>query len=807
MREADRDGDLEDGQGENVDEYGVEVKVFRTVDDLICGYEPEKHGNLLYFGYDVARVRDAAEIFVIGLLPDGKKISVANIEMVGQSFEYQRDQIRKLMRSNLPVERGCIDKTGMGMDTTETLQREFTEAKIEGVYFYPQSKDILARGVKEGLEKREFLLQNDNRFHRQIHSIKRIPMPGGAFRYDSERDEMGHADKFWALALANHAIPRGTAAKGFYQQYREKRRGEIQSVVQDGVVSRGKTAGQLIRKVGKLVGGYMASRIIGSENVDMDAMIRKVSQLDMKRRKANAISGAVYSSEKKMNDDVKSFFFDPLHLEQNYFGGVKTISPYHNRRLAPRILRHVSERAWIINLCIITSIRQARPYFKESTSENQRGFRIKHKKSIEAGREMNDGEKKEARRLVDFLMNTGDADDPSRTDDLDKYMTKIIRDIYQLDQISTELQWSRCGKELRAFWAIDTATIEIALPSTMRETGISFAQVINHVPHAFYTKDELLFDCINPRTDIERAGYGYSIVEQAVDLITSSVNTFTYNASIFTENKLPRGMLLLNAPADQDEIEDIEDYLTNLLSGTPASQWRIPIVPTGRAKNSDGGGKVFEWVKFQESNKDMEFQNWFDLQLSGIAAMFSKSLEELGLHSSKSQPLQGTSHVGTMQEASKSLGLGDLLSFLQKHSNKIVQYKNPDFSFEFIGYEKDNLKLVSDIDKAEVDTWKTLNEKRLEKGFELIDLTKVDNPADLPMSPQVVQLWQGSKMGGGMDGGDFDMGEEASEDSQDSESGEDGNDDEWGASESQLDGTAVNKSMTGHRHKVVKIII
>jgi phage FluMu gp28-like protein len=250
MREADRPA-LDEGQGENVDEDGIEIKAYKTVDDLILCYEPEKHGDRLYFGYDVARNRDAAEIFIIGVMPNGKNKSVASIEMVGQAFEYQRDQIRKLMKSGLPVDRGCIDATGLGMDTTETLQREFTQTKIEGVEFNVQSKDVLARGVKEGLEKNEFLLQNDNRFHRQIHSIKRIPMPGGAFRYDSERDEMGHADKFWAWALAKHAIPKQGAPKGFYQQYHEKRTGQETKieVVNPGII-KGKSAGRILRKMG-----------------------------------------------------------------------------------------------------------------------------------------------------------------------------------------------------------------------------------------------------------------------------------------------------------------------------------------------------------------------------------------------------------------------------------------------------------------------------------------------------------------------------------------------------------------------------
>jgi hypothetical protein len=546
-------------------------------------------------------------------------------------------------------------------------------------------------------------------------------------------------------------------------------------------------------------------KIIGSEDIDVGALIRRKTQRDVARSQPTA----VYGHTEKPNDAIKSFFFDPLALETNNFGSVRTISPYYGRTLAPRILRRVGERGWIINLCIITSIRQARPFFKESTGENQRGFRIKHRKSIEAGREMSSAEKAEARRLVEFLMKTGDCEDPNRTDDLDKYCTKIIRDLYQLDQISTELQWSKSKEDLCAFWAIDTATIEVAMPGVEQTTGVKYAQVINHVPHAFYLRDELIFDCMNPRTDIERAGYGYSIVEQAIDLITSSINTFMYNAGFFTENKLPKGMLLLNAPADQEEIEDIEDYISNLLSGPPSSQWRIPIVPTGRAKGGEGGGKVFDWVKFQETNKDMEFQSWFDLQLSGIAAMFSKSLEEVGLHSSKSQPLLGN-NIEPRQEASKSLGLGDLLTFLQKHFNQIIQYKNPDFSFEFIGYEKDNPKLVSDIDKAEVDTWKTLNEKRLEKGMEPIDLTKVENPADLPMSPQVVQLWQGAKAGGGMGESPFDMSDEGFEDDAETEGDEGtpeadgtGEDDEWGAMESQYG--AVQKSIAGR--EVVRIVI
>jgi hypothetical protein len=559
------------------------------------------------------------------------------------------------------------------------------------------------------------------------------------------------------------------------------------------------------------------------EDVDVDALIRKRARREKALSPAAFMpAGHTYSTEKP-NEDLKSVFFDPLGLETNYYGNVRTISPYYGRPITCRILRRVSEKAWIINLCISTAIKQARPYFKETTEENQRGFRIRSREAVEAKRDMTNAEKNEARRLAEFFLRTGDVDDPNRADDLDKYATKIIRDIYQLDQLSTELQRTR-GGEVCAFWAMDTSTIEVALPDTERTTGIKYAQVINNIPYAYYGRDDLVFDCMNPRTDIEKAGYGYSIVEQAIDLVTSSINTFMYNAGFFTENRLPRGILLLNGSADQDEIEDIEDYIANLMSGPPTSQWRVPIVPSGRSKSAENGnGRLLEWVNLQGTNKEMEFQGWFDLQLSGIVAMFGKSMEELGLHSQKSQPFIGAD-IEPRVEASKSLGLGDLLTFLQKHFNQILRYKNPAYVFEFVGYEKDDPKLASDLDKIEVDTWKALNEKRAEKGSEPLDLTKVKNPADLPMNPQVIQAWQSLQQQQGMGGGasPFDMGGEEGEDSEEGgaseEAGNGGEGDEaeqperesdagglWDEIDAPRGGAAVKKSL-GSRG-AVRIVI
>jgi phage FluMu gp28-like protein len=224
MREGERGDVLQEAEGESLEHDGIEVKVFHDTDSFILGYSLERHGKL-YLGYDVARRRDAAVIFGIGHRKDGKKISVADIEMKNQTFEYQLDQIRKILKSGLPVVRVCIDQTGQGEPLCEKLQSEFGHTMIEGVLFNQESKEVLAIGVRTGLEKLEFLLQNDRKFQGQIHSIKRTATVGGHFRYDSERDENGHADSFWAWALAHYAITQQIVASrpGFYQQLKARK--------------------------------------------------------------------------------------------------------------------------------------------------------------------------------------------------------------------------------------------------------------------------------------------------------------------------------------------------------------------------------------------------------------------------------------------------------------------------------------------------------------------------------------------------------------------------------------------------------
>ena len=224
-----RDGDLDLSACESMSdeeywEYNrcIDFQTYKELDLAILNYDPEKHGDTLFLGYDVGREHDATAIFLIGRMPDGKKRDFARIELRNQPFQVQQDTILKAFKE-LPIFRGRMDATGIGKPVFEALHSTLGD-RLEGVVFTPEEKEIMAIDVKRGLEQREFLLSNDKEFHRQIHSIKRTSTGGKYFRYDAERNEKGHADSFWAWALANAAVTKTDQKNdNFYAQRRKKR--------------------------------------------------------------------------------------------------------------------------------------------------------------------------------------------------------------------------------------------------------------------------------------------------------------------------------------------------------------------------------------------------------------------------------------------------------------------------------------------------------------------------------------------------------------------------------------------------------
>jgi len=175
----------------------------------------------LHVGFDVARIRDLS---IIWLDEDHSGIYVtrAAIALKKQPFGVQRNVLFAIMR--LPrFRRGCIDQTGIGADIAERALEVFGPSRVEGITFTPANKEVLAHAIKQSFEDRKDMIPADQVIRQSLHSVKKTATETGHFRFDADRTEqIGHADHFWAKALA--VIARSKANSGpVYVASRSKR--------------------------------------------------------------------------------------------------------------------------------------------------------------------------------------------------------------------------------------------------------------------------------------------------------------------------------------------------------------------------------------------------------------------------------------------------------------------------------------------------------------------------------------------------------------------------------------------------------
>jgi len=162
----------------------------------------------LYCGYDVGRVRNASEFFVFDLRKDAlcnKFIHLYNETFDNTEFHIQKEYLRNFINTyQRLIGAVAIDRSKIGMNMSEDLKKEFPRI-IEPVEFTNSSKAEMANTTKIFFTDGIIELQPDKDLMMQIHSIKQMITPMKNVRYDVERNEKHHADKFWAIALACYA--------------------------------------------------------------------------------------------------------------------------------------------------------------------------------------------------------------------------------------------------------------------------------------------------------------------------------------------------------------------------------------------------------------------------------------------------------------------------------------------------------------------------------------------------------------------------------------------------------------------------
>lgn len=156
----------------------------------------------LYIGVDIGRRHDLTAIAVLFLRGDtfylGKLVTLRDTP-----FAQQRQIINSLMPH---AARCCIDRTGMGEQLAEEIVAEWGEHMVEPVTFTAPRKMQMAARLRQMFDDRTIRIPKDGELRRDLLSVQLELMPGSDTpRLVASRGEQGHADRFWALALAGRA--------------------------------------------------------------------------------------------------------------------------------------------------------------------------------------------------------------------------------------------------------------------------------------------------------------------------------------------------------------------------------------------------------------------------------------------------------------------------------------------------------------------------------------------------------------------------------------------------------------------------
>lgn len=160
-----------------------------------------KAGRQFYGGLDIGRTHDLTVLWIIEKLGDvfytRKIITLKNMS--------KPDQEKILWPWLALMNRTCFDYTGLGIGWGDDAQAKFGPHRVELVTFTGPVKEAMAYPVRGRMEDKKLRLPYDPVVRADLRAVTKTVTAAGNIRFMAERTTAGHADRFWALALAGEA--------------------------------------------------------------------------------------------------------------------------------------------------------------------------------------------------------------------------------------------------------------------------------------------------------------------------------------------------------------------------------------------------------------------------------------------------------------------------------------------------------------------------------------------------------------------------------------------------------------------------
>lgn len=397
---------------------------------------------------------------------------------------------------------------------------------------------------------------------------------------------------------------------------------------------------------------------------------------------------------------AKSLLLDPYNglLQMGYRDRNSTVS-YD-------MLRQMVKNTPVVSSILRTRINQLASFAKPQANKYDLGFKIKLK---DAKANPSKGAQKRIDDIQRFIEQCGVPDNARYRDSFAKWIKKVGRDSLTIGHDATEVIANRKG-EPAEFIAVDATTIRLAeeLPENH---DLDPAEVIRYVQTyeeqvvAEYTFDEMMFGIRLPATDLKLQGYGECELEMLTEVITNLLNISSYNGNFFSNNSVPRGLINIRGEMNNDMLEGFRRHWYAMLSGVENAF----VTPISNAKEG------IEFVSMQQTNNDMQMQQWNEIMTRAACAVFSISPEEIGFGMGQ---MGVTSSLSTPTNTDKIVegrerGLIPLLSHFAANLNlHVVNRIDEDFYIDFCGLAGLTREQQTQQAQAQVRNFRTVNEVR-----------------------------------------------------------------------------------------------
>jgi len=155
----------------------------------------------IYLGIDIGRKHDLTVISVLEKLGD---VLYLRKQEIIKNLPF-KEQFNIIDHYTSYARRVAIDNTGLGMQLAEELQQKWGEIKILPITFTAKTKEELATKLKSKFQDKLIRIYPDKDLREDLHSVQKVITPSGNIKLEAERSHLGHADRFWSLALAVYA--------------------------------------------------------------------------------------------------------------------------------------------------------------------------------------------------------------------------------------------------------------------------------------------------------------------------------------------------------------------------------------------------------------------------------------------------------------------------------------------------------------------------------------------------------------------------------------------------------------------------